>query len=233
MVSLLQAPSQDQYLTLTADTSLLSSNRSDSISTVDQGFDQTEIIEPSLTDDVFADLSAKETSETSSDLESLSSDDCLTKLSTDLDSFRAGLPTKLIREYSVADSGLQSESDSSSSCDSNRALSREDSTISSIHSVEDSSTLSPDSPDSGTSRSPRWVRLSVSLFSQHVDVLETQMFATFIDNKIMSQWQDPDKSVKVFDLRNNVKVEGEGEEDHQKATYERFKGLAQVGKWNW
>ena len=31
--------------------------------------------------------------------------------------------------------------------------------------------------------------------------LETQMFATFIDNKILSQWEEIDPNLKVFDIR--------------------------------
>lgn len=78
----------------------------------------------------------------------------------------------------------------------------------------------------------RWVRLSVSLFSQHVDILETQMFATFIDHKIMSQWQNPDHSVRVFDLRNNVKVDESNEssaEEQQKTSYERCDTIEDTG----
>lgn len=31
--------------------------------------------------------------------------------------------------------------------------------------------------------------------------IETQMFATFIDNKIMSQWEEKDPLLRVFDFR--------------------------------
>lgn len=31
--------------------------------------------------------------------------------------------------------------------------------------------------------------------------IETQMFATFIDNKIMSQWEEKDPLLRVFDSR--------------------------------
>lgn len=80
-------------------------------------------------------------------------------------------------------------------------------------------------------RAPRWVTLSVSLFSQHVNIVETQMFATFIDNKIVSQWQDPDRGVKVFDLRNNVKAaEGNDEGGHQKAVYEKLNNIHKIGE---
>lgn len=87
-----------------------------------------------------------------------------------------------------------------------------------------------DSPTDDSLKSPRWVRLSVSLFSQHVDVVETQMFATFIDNKIVSQWQDPDHSVKVFDMRNNAKGAEEDGDDHQKAVYEKLNNMDDIGK---
>lgn len=80
---------------------------------------------------------------------------------------------------------------------------------------------------------PRWVRLSVSLFTQHVDILETQMFATFIDHKIMSQWQDPEQSIRVFDLRNNAKV-GSGHDssgsDSERTSYDRCMSLDATGK---
>lgn len=79
----------------------------------------------------------------------------------------------------------------------------------------------------------RWVRLSVTLFTQHVDILETQMFATFIDHKIMSQWQNPDHSVRVFDLRNNVKADDSNEssgEEHQKAAYEKCDTIEETGR---
>ncbi|XP_067950634.1 DENN domain-containing protein 5B-like isoform X2 [Watersipora subatra] len=58
--------------------------------------------------------------------------------------------------------------------------------------------------------------------------LETQMFATFIDNKIMSQWQDPDNAVKVFDLRNSAKVAEVGEDHQQKAIYEKLENTAAI-----
>ena len=179
-----------------------------------------------LDDEVFENLApVSKDEESCSDLESLSSEECRSKPSvSDLRS--------ICREDSVADSGLQSESDSSTTSYDSRTLSREDSTLSSAHSCEDSGTLSPDSNDSAASKSPRWVTLRCSLFSRHVDVVETQMFATFIDNKIVSQWQDPDQSVKVFDLRNNVKVNEDGEEEQQKAVYDRFKGMDEIGMLN-
>jgi len=52
------------------------------------------------------------------------------------------------------------------------------------------------------------------------------MFATFIDNKIISQWQDPEVGVRVFDMRNKVKATSE---DHQRAVYDRAANLAETG----
>lgn len=94
--------------------------------------------------------------------------------------------------------------------------------------------LGSTSPADGGATCARWVRLSVSLFTHHVDVVETQMFATFIDNKIMSQWQEPEQCVKVFDLRNNAKVATEDtEDDPQKAVYKKLDSLEGIGKLVW
>lgn len=78
----------------------------------------------------------------------------------------------------------------------------------------------------------RWVRLSITLFTQHVDILETQMFATFVDHKIMSQWMDPEQSIKVFDTRN-LKASDSPEnsnEDQLRTSYEKCDTLEETGK---
>ena len=31
--------------------------------------------------------------------------------------------------------------------------------------------------------------------------IESQMFATFIDNKIIAQWEEPDPNTRIFDMR--------------------------------
>ncbi|XP_064629809.1 DENN domain-containing protein 5B-like isoform X3 [Lineus longissimus] len=41
--------------------------------------------------------------------------------------------------------------------------------------------------------------------------LETQMFTTFIDNKIMSQWEDPEPSLRLFEARMKAIKESNGE----------------------
>lgn len=86
----------------------------------------------------------------------------------------------------------------------------------------------------GVAIRPRWVRLSISLFTHHVDIIETQMFATFIDHKIMSQWQDPEQSIRVFDLRNNANVsstqDGSGSSDSERTSYDRYTDFDAIGK---
>ena len=46
----------------------------------------------------------------------------------------------------------------------------------------------------------------------------------------MSQWQDPDNAVKVFDLRNSAKVAEVGEDHQQKAIYEKLENTAAIGE---
>jgi len=59
------------------------------------------------------------------------------------------------------------------------------------------------------------------------------MFASFIDNKIVSQWQHPDRGVKVFDISNKVKVTEENVDDHQKAVYEKLDNIELIGEYNY
>lgn len=60
--------------------------------------------------------------------------------------------------------------------------------------------------------------------------IETQMFASFVDNKILSQWETPDPFLELFDRRLQELRERYGDAMVRTPTYEACPSFALTGK---
>lgn len=61
--------------------------------------------------------------------------------------------------------------------------------------------------------------------------IETQMFATFIDNKIMSQWEDKEPLLRVFDARiDKARLYNVRAPSLRSSSYQRCSILKESGK---
>ena len=58
--------------------------------------------------------------------------------------------------------------------------------------------------------------------------IETQMFTTFIDNKIIAQWEEPDPNLRIFEARLRNFRERPG--DHRFAQHHRYSMCRDTGK---
>lgn len=63
--------------------------------------------------------------------------------------------------------------------------------------------------------------------------IETQMFATFIDNKIMSQWEEKDPLLRVFDSRiEKIRLYNVRAPTLRTSIYQKCSTLKEAGKWH-